>query len=133
MRGKSNNSCLTWSTYCPTEGFMDKRRPTYSRERVGFLIQFSFKVSTAGAKRALCNICKINKQVRGRPASFKPIILNKVSSAESLLTGGYGGGRRPTGPGPCWTAAVMEVCTVSIMAQSQISRCGTRDCNKAPG
>lgn len=30
-------------------------------------------------------------------------------------------GRSPTGPGPCWTAAVMEVCTVSIMAESQIS------------
>lgn len=45
MRGKSNNSCLTWSTYCPTEGFMDKGRPTYSRGRAGFLIQFSYKVS----------------------------------------------------------------------------------------
>lgn len=27
----------------------------------------------------------------------------------------------------------MEVCTVSIMAESQIGGCATRDCNKVPG
>lgn len=27
----------------------------------------------------------------------------------------------------------MEVCIVSIMAASQISSCGTADCNKVPG
>lgn len=56
IRGKSNNSSLTWSTYCPTEGFVDKGRPMYERERQGGGEREEIQLSSEESQRLPSNI-----------------------------------------------------------------------------